>query len=642
MLFVALMATPVDAQQDIVMTLEDEKVTLADFEAIFMKNNRDSVITREDLDEYVELFINFKLKVAEARALGMDTAPAFVSELEGYRKQLTRPYLTDGELLDELVNQAYERKQQEVKASHILIACDVNAAPADTAKAWSKIMKLRNRIMSGEDFESVARGVGGSDDPSVTTNGGSLGYFSVFQMVYPFEEAAYTTEVGKLSMPVRTRYGYHLLKVVDKRPARGELRAAHIMVRANPDNADEVKKAKAKIDNVKQMLDGGAPFEELALKFSEDASTARKGGELPWFGTGKMIESFEDVAFGLQQDGDISEPVLTSIGFHIIKRLEHRAPPGFDEVEKEIRNRVRRDTRSDITRSSFVQKLKKEYAYSVDKKVLKKGINKSLDTTLFAGRMKITNEKCANKTLISFNDQAVSANEFLGYLNLQGMKTSETDEERVLEQALKTYEEETLLAYEDSQLEAKHNEFRLLMNEYRDGILLFELTDEKVWSKAVKDTTGLESFHATNQDRFMWKERAEAGLYGCVSQELAGQVRSLLEKGTPPNEIVVALNEEGPLNVRYEQDKYERGSKSVLDQIDWNTGISNVVEADGKFWVVDFKQVLAPEPKQLDEARGMITAEYQNHLEQSWIQELRGKYKYSVNRDVLYTLISKP
>lgn len=638
----ALTSLGLFAQSDVVMTLGDEQVSIADFEAIFKKNNRDSVISQADLDEYMELFINFKLKVAEARSRGMDTVPAFVSELQGYRRQLTRPYLTDGELLDELVRDAYERKTQEVRASHILISCELKASPEDTLKAWNKIMKLRNRIMAGEDFESVARGVGGSEDPSVAQNGGDLGYFSVFQMVYPFENAAYTTEVGQVSMPVRTRFGYHLLNVVDRREARGELRAAHIMVRADEKDPESVKQGKAKIDNIYTMLRNGADFQEMALKFSEDASTARNGGELPWFGSGKMIESFENTAFGLAQDGDVSEPVQTSVGFHIIKRLEYKPVAAFEEVEKEIRNRVRRDARAEATRASFVRKIGVEYGYEVSQKALKKAIRKNLDTAVWRGNMTIAKAKCQKVTLVSFADQTFSAQEFVDFLNAAGKRKGQGDLDKFLDDQLAAFKEEKLIAYEDSRLEEKHNDFRLLMNEYRDGILLFELTDELVWSKAVKDTAGLEAYYEQQKTNFMWGERLEAGLYGCVSAELADLVRKRLDAGVPPNEIVLELNEGGPLNVRYEEGLYERGTNNVVDVVDWAPGVSDVFERDGKFWVVVAKSVRPAEPKALDEARGLITAEYQNYLEDRWIKELRAKYNYAVNNDVLYTLITQP
>ncbi|MEO0403576.1 MAG: peptidylprolyl isomerase, partial [Bacteroidota bacterium] len=263
---------------DVILTVEDEKVTKEDFESIFRKNNRDSVITQASLDEYMELFINFKLKVREAIELGLDTNPSFQRELSGYRKQLARPYLVDQELLDELMREAYERKKEEVRASHILIKVDAGATPEDTLKAFKKITELRNRIVKGEDFATVATGKDGSQDPSVRDNKGDLGYFSAFQMVYPFEEAAFNTPVGEISQPLRTRYGFHILKVDDRRSARGEVLAAHIMIRFNDKKPESKVEAQAKINEIFGLLEAGADFAELAKKHSEDSSTAKRGG----------------------------------------------------------------------------------------------------------------------------------------------------------------------------------------------------------------------------------------------------------------------------------------------------------------------------------------------------------------------------
>ena len=314
----------------------------------------------------MELFIRFKLKVQAAEALGMDTVATFQRELAGYRSQLARPYMTNNDLLQDLVLQAWERKQEEVHARHILVSCGSEASASDTLKAWKRANALRTRITNGEDFDAVARSKGGSDDPSVKDNGGDLGWFTAFQMLYPFEEAAFTTEIGGISNLVRTRYGYHVIEVTGRREARGEIRAAHIMIRLKKgSDADASTKSEAKIGQIYDLLQKGIPWDELALKMSEDASSASKGGELPWFGTGKMIEAFEDAAFGLTEDGQISEPVETSYGWHIIKRLEYRAPASFEASKREIEKKVSRDSRSELTRASFIENLKAEYAVKI-------------------------------------------------------------------------------------------------------------------------------------------------------------------------------------------------------------------------------------------------------------------------------------
>lgn len=629
-------------RDQIVLTVENENISLGDFEAVFKKNNRDSVITAESIDEYMELFINFKLKVLEAKEEGLDTARSFQRELSGYRKQLARPYLIDNELLDELVKEAYDRRQYEVRASHILINCEPNALPADTLRAWNRIMKLRERILGGEDFAKVATGKAGSEDPSARENKGDLGYFTSFQMVYPFETAAFNTPVGEISMPVRSRFGYHIVKTIDKRKAQGEIKVAHIMLKSRDnDEAQALEEVEARANEIYEMLQNGENFEETAMKYSQDASTARNGGELPWFGTGKMVEEFETASFSLEKDGDISKPIRTNYGWHIIKRLEFKPVPTFDEMASEIKKKVSRDSRAEMTRNSFISKLKTEYDVQPIVKNLKplyKAVAKDDSTFVDNYGIKVKKVKKLNKPLFTLDNKTYSVKDFYDHLNNAMIKRRGEGAKGVLDRQLDAYIETELMAFEDTQLERKYNDFRLLMNEYHDGILLFELTDRKVWSKAVRDTSGLEAFYENNQERFMWGDRASAVIYACDDAKIAKEVEKLAAKGLTPQEIKDKINKSSALNVRIEEDTWERGNNAVLDLLEWAPQSVKTTMLEGQNYVVSITDVIPAQPKALDEARGMITAEYQNHLEKEWIKSLRSKYTYKVNREVLHSL----
>ena len=624
-----------------VLTVEDEMVSKADFESIFRKNNRDSVVTQASLDEYMELFINFKLKVRAAKEEGLDTSASFVRELQGYRKQLARPYLIDNELLDELIKEAHDRSSKEVRASHILIKCDANATPEDTLKAYNRIKDLLDRIVGGEDFTTVAKAKRGSEDPSVRDNGGDLGYFTSFQMVYPFENAAFKTPVGEVSNIIRTRHGYHILNVVDKRDARGEIKVAHIMIR-HKDSKDP--KARQETENkakeIYQMILDGSDFSELAMRFSQDASTSKNGGELPWFGTGKMVEEFENASFALEKDGQISEPVESSYGWHIIKRLEYRGVPSFEEVEADLRKKVSRDSRSELTKQSFLNKLRTEYGTSVNEKQLKCIYKAAEDDSAFVNGngIEVKKLKKLEKELFSVDGNVYTARNFYDYLNGATIRKRDLSGKQIVDEKLQTYLDKKLLDYEDSQLESKYNDFRLLMNEYHDGILLFELTDRLVWSKAVKDTVGLENYYEANKQNFMWKERANGVVYTCANEKIAKQLRKMLKKGKTDSEILQELNKASSLNLSVEAGIWERGKNEVLDMIDWKEGLSENTAHNGQIVVVMFNEVMAPTPKLLKEAKGMITAEYQNYLEQEWIKELRARYTYEVNKQVLHSI----
>ena len=632
-----------------ILTVGSEEVSSADFQHVFLKNNRDSVITEDALNEYMELFINFKLKVQAAEALGMDTMETFQRELAGYRTQLARPYLTNNDLLQDLVKQAWERQQEEVRARHILVSCSAEASAADTLKAYKRALAMRKRVENGEDFQKVAQSKGGSDDPSVRDNGGDLGWFSAFQMIYSFEDAAYNTPVGSLSEIVRTRYGYHVLEVTGRRDARGEIRTAHIMIRTKEGAPeDEVAQSESRIGQVYDLLQNGLPWEELAMKMSEDATTSGKGGELPWFGTGKMVEEFENAAFGLKADGAISRPFQTSYGWHIVKRLEYRAPLGFEASKRELQKRVSRDSRSELTRTSFLENLKIEYGFTANTAALTsiKRYAARQDSVFFPNHeLQIGRSSDRSKTLVTLAGQTATVQDFVDYLNKAKIRNLEKATGEVIDEQFQIWTEKLMLDYEDTQLEAKHNDFRLLMEEYHDGILLFELTDEKVWSRAVKDTAGLETFHAAHRNDFMWGPRTEVTIFTCANDKVVKATKKAIKKGKDLVAFQREANAENSTAVRMESGLFSEGENNWADQIlaenaagTLSTGTATYEGAGGETIVVYIQDLRDAEPKSLMEARGQVIAAYQDFLEAEWIRELRGNTTVEINRDLLQNL----
>jgi len=632
-----------------ILTVGSEEVSSADFQHVFLKNNRDSVITEDALNEYMELFINFKLKVQAAEALGMDTMETFQRELAGYRTQLARPYLTNNDLLQDLVKQAWERQQEEVRARHILVSCSAEASAADTLKAYKRALAMRKRVENGEDFQKVAQSKGGSDDPSVRDNGGDLGWFSAFQMIYSFEDAAYNTPVGSLSEIVRTRYGYHVLEVTGRRDARGEIRTAHITCRTKEGAPeDEVAQSESRIGQVYDLLQNGLPWEELAMKMSEDATTSGKGGELPWFGTGKMVEEFENAAFGLKADGAISRPFQTSYGWHIVKRLEYRAPLGFEASKRELQKRVSRDSRSELTRTSFLENLKIEYGFTANTAALTsiKRYAARQDSVFFPNHeLQIGRSSDRSKTLVTLAGQTATVQDFADYLNKAKIRNLEKATGEVIDEQFQIWTEKLMLDYEDTQLEAKHNDFRLLMEEYHDGILLFELTDEKVWSRAVKDTAGLETFHAAHRNDFMWGPRTEVTIFTCANDKVVKATKKAIKKGKDLVAFQREANAENSTAVRMESGLFSEGENNWADQIlaenaagTLSTGTATYEGAGGETIVVYIQDLRDAEPKSLMEARGQVIAAYQDFLEAEWIRELRGNTTVEINRDLLQNL----
>jgi peptidyl-prolyl cis-trans isomerase SurA len=640
-LLLCMSLLPTQHHAQTVVTVGGESVSADDFAHIFKKNNRDSLVTPSALDEYMELFIDFKLKVMAAEDLGMDTASAFINELAGYRKQLARPYLVDNDLLDAMVKQAYDRTLEEVRASHLLVKIGGEGNPSDTLSAWNKSLALKERISSGEDFAGIARSRGGSDDPSVKDNGGDLGWFSAFMMLYSFEEACYTGEVGELVGPIRTRYGYHIIKLTGRRPARGEMRVAHIMIRPDTNNG-EANEAKAKIDALAAELASGASFAELARQHSDDQSSRTKGGELPMFGTGRMVESFEEAAFGLATDGDISDPVETQYGWHIIQRLEYKAPPTFDESKRDLEKKLQRDSRSEQVRNSFIQKRKTEYGYTLDEKRFGQVVDATvIDSTL---QPIVVKKGLAKKPILTVGNEKTTVRAFIDFVGTNSGRVDVTNQtaESLLRQAMSRFSDESVIAYEDARLEMKHNDFRLLMEEYHDGILLFELTDQKVWSKAVRDSAGLQAFWEENQSNYAWKTRIAGRIFRCADREAADRI--LAEATEKEGDVETERREmvsENPLSITIEESRVEEGANPVLDAA-FSTlgkpGFTDFEEVDGQIRFVQINSLENPSGKTLDEARGKVIADFQDFLEKTWVAELRARYPHEVNRAALHAI----
>lgn len=624
----------------VLMTIGSTKVTVSEFENVYRKNNsKEGTPDAKSLADYVDLFVNFKLKVKEAEEMGLDTAKSFKEELGGYRKQLAQPYLTDKDVNEKLLKETYDRMKEDIHASHILVKVSETALPKDTLEAYNKILKIRARIIKGEDFNKVAAEKGVSDDPSSKDNGGDLGFFTSLQMVYPFETAAYNTKVGEVSMPVRTRYGYHIIKVTERRKAQGEVMVAHIMVKTTPNMTKEDSlNAFTKITEIYNKLKAGSKFEDLANEFSDDKSTAKKGGELPWFGTGKMPIEFEKVAFSLANKGDYCAPMRTKYGWHIIKLIDKRGLASFDDMKNELKAKVTKDSRSQAGRASLIAKVKTEYKFKENPKMLDEFI-KVIDSTIFDGRWDVVKAKGLNKPMFNFNDQVYTQADFANFISAHQSKRPKMDVKVMLNQNYKQFVEESAVAYEEGRLDQKYPEFKALMQEYRDGILLFELTDQKVWSKAVKDTVGSKAYYEKNKTNYMWDERAEATIYTCSSDKVAAQVRGLMKKKKSEKDILAAVNKDSQLNLQVDTRVFNKGENEFVDK-NWNPGTSAdmVSEKDKKVVIVVTTKLLKPEPKSYTDSKGMVTADYQNYLEKEWIASLKAKYPVAIDKAVLATI----
>lgn len=632
------------AQQDpVVMEVGNKKVTKSEFLQIYLKNNPNPKFDKASIDEYLELFKKFKLKVTEAEALGYDTIPKLKKELDGYRKTLATPYLIDSKKNESLVKQAYERQKTEIRASHILINVAENASPTDTLNAYNRILALKKRIENGEDFKTVAKSKGGSEDPSVVQNGGDLGYFTAFQMVYPFEEAAYNTQVGKVSNIVRTKFGYHILKVYDVRPARGTMKTAHIMIAVGKDDsAEEKENASKKIQEIYEKAIAGENFEELANLYSDDPGSSSKGGVLPAFGTGttmRMVPEFEEAAFALKKDGEISKPIETVYGWHIIKRLEWSDLAPFESVKKELQSKVNRDERSKITQDSFVANLKQEYKYSNKAKKGLAWFEKNIDSTYYQGKWKADKLK-SNNVLFVLDGKNFTQQQFAMYLTSNYRAVKQTNNKDLIQKQFKAWEKAEIIAYEETKLEQKYPEFKALMQEYHDGILLYEVMTDLVWNRASKDTTGLKEYYQANKEKYRWEERADVLVYECYSQKIADEVYKMISKSDTINSkhVLEKINKDTELNLKVKTNKFEIKNTEFLKNQTLTKGVNKPYELNGKYYVLKVNEIIPAGIKELNEAKGVITSDFQNELEKRWLEDLAKKYPIKINEAVIYNL----
>lgn len=616
-------------KDQVLMKINNKDITRSEFEYIYNKNNSNNELDKKSLDEYFNLFVNFKLKVTAAEAEGVDTTKAFRDEFMGYRQQLAKSYLTDDSVDEANARSIYERLKENVEALHILVRCKPDATPKDSLEAYRKAERARQRILNGENFEKVAREV--SEDPSVKQNGGNLGYFTALQMVTPFEDVAYSLKNGEVSKPVRTDFGYHVIKVTNRRPDMGKVLVAHIF-KFLPQDAtkDQQNKATVQIDSIYNALQNGADFASLAKKCSDDQGTATRGGELPWIGFHQTVKEFENVAFSLNKN-EISKPFRSPSGMHIVKLIDRKAIEPFEEKKDEIVRRMDRQGRGNKGVEALVEKLKGEYNFSYNDK----GVNdvKTLMKNIQAGKDSLTSAGAMNLSGDLFTMNGIN-------YPVQGFIVWTKTQQGSVEKLLKEYTSNLILAYEDSRLEQKHPEFGHLMQEYRDGILLFDISNRKVWDKASKDEKGLDTFFEENKANYKWDSpRFKGVIVHCKDKKTAKAVKKLTKKNPQEEWATVirkTLNNDSISVVKVEKGLFIKGDNKYVDKLEFKSGSFEPVK-DYPVTIVIGK-MLKGGPESYKDVRGPVTADYQNYLEAGWIKELRDKYKVEINQQILKTV----
>jgi len=605
-----------------VFSVNKKAVSTDEFIYLYKKNhqNKPEEFTREKINEYLTLFINFKLKVEEAKSRGLDTTAAFTQEFNQYRDELRKPYLPEAHLVDSLVALTYTRMQTEVKASHILINIKPDAKPEDTARVYHRIVQIREDILHGKDFGDAA--VAYSEDPSAKTNRGSLGYFTALQMVYPFENAAYNTPVGEVSMPIRTRFGYHLVLVEDRRPARGEVEVSHIMIRTSENDT----KSKDKIFEIYDQLQAGDSWDELCKQYSEDPGSKDNGGKLRPFGVGAMagVPGFENAAFSLTKPGEISDPFQTQYGWHII-RLERKIPLApLSEMSASLKSRVTRDERTQLTKQAIQTKLRKEFNFQENTGV-KSNAFLLADSTLKKGKWKIPANAITKETLFSLDARKFTVQEFFQYV-LKNQRSTSQSPEKYFDQLYNQFVDANILDQQEQKIIQTNPEYNFLLKEYYEGILLFEIMEKEVWNKASEDSVGQRSYFTSHASSYQAGERTRATFYSNAAPEFREPLKELIVKQDDKaiQEFVSSKK------IKSESGYYNKADKEVLAKVSWAKGVYSVDEK-GMYYLAWLKEILPAGTMTFEEARPSIISDYQTFLEARWIEQLRKKYPVSIN-----------
>ena len=633
----------------VLMTIGDKPVTVKEFTDVYAKNNlKGDVIEKKSVDEYIDLFTTFRMKVMEAEAQKLDTGAKFRNELAGYRKQLAKPFMSSDDITDELLQEAYQRKQKDIRASHILIRCDKHALPSDTLKAYNKAMDIRKRALKGEDFGELADRY--SEDPSAKDtkatadmparqgNHGDLGYFSVFDMVYPFETGAYNTKEGEVSMPIRSDFGYHIIKVQSVTDALGTIQAAHIFLQLPFDaSAEDEAAMKQKADNIyKELMDhNGENWNEAVKNYSDDRGTLPRNGALSSFTVSRIVPQFIEACKSIKV-GEIAKPVRTSYGYHIIKLLGYSGVGTYDKEAKGLAERVEKDSRSKKSEEAVLKQIRQEYKFKANDKNIE-AFMATVDSTILDKTYTPSAKADMNAVLFTIEGKPTKVTDFVDYIQNHMTMQKYVTPSTYAYQLYENFSNEKMMDYADAHLEEKYPEFKALVQEYRDGILLFDLMDREVWDKAVKDTTGLKAFHAQHADKYMWGERVLATIITVTREESLPKVKALISEGTPLDSLRSVMSRDSINYVYVRKGYYQHGDNQYVDQTEWKVGAKKEIPStvDQSTVLVYIRELRDPEPKTLREARGLVTTDYQVELEENWVKMLKEKYPVKVNEKVL-------
>jgi len=628
----------------VIMTINGKNFKKSEFEYFYNKYNNEDVIDKRSLSEYIDLFKNLKLKVTEAEAQGMDTLPSFLTELAGYRATEAKPYLDNLEINEELVRKEYDRMKELREISHILIAFpkvknnNSKIFPSDTLETYNKAVQVIKRLQKGEDFEKIAAEFSDNTNSPKSDRPGYLGWFGGLMLSPPLEDVVFTTPINTIGQLVRSNVGYHILKVLAKKENPGQINAAHILIPCAPD-ADSVQANEAlkKINEIYSQLLKGDDFSELAKKYSRDPGSASNGGGLGWFGYGSMVKEFQDAAFGLNEVGEISKPFKTQFGYHIVKLLGKKPIDPFEEKRKDIETKFTNGGYFIPLHKTGIENMKKEYGFRKNDATYQLIFSKA-NTVYPTDSLFYASFDNKGITVFTIGNTEYSINQFFNFL-MKNTRSPFVLSTELLDDRLQWFEYASLNEAKDKSLESKYPEFKNLIQEYRDGILMFNISNKEVWGKASEDTAGLAAFFEKNKKNYTWDDPYYRG-YVVWAKDAKTKAKMQKEIARmKPEEAVKYLYDNykvGPVSyVKAERGLFKKGDNAYVDEAAFKSGVAPRTAEFGDFFLLG-KVLKAPESYM--DVRGPVITDYQNYLEDAWIKSLNEKYKISVYPQVIETI----
>ena len=620
--------------KDVLLTIDGTPIYVSEFKRVYKKNLelvQDE--SQKSVDGYLDLFVDYKLKSAEAFAQNLDETRSFKREFRKYQEQLSRNYIFEDKVTEDLAREAYERGKEEINAAHILIRVGYDAVPQDTLKAYNKIKEVRQKAINGEDFEELAKQY--SEEPGAKERAGKLGYFSVFSMVYPFETEAYNTKEGEVSDIVRTQFGYHIIKVMDRKKREPKVSVSHIMISDNV--GTRTFSPEERINEVYAMLQQGKSFEDLAKQYSDDKNSAVKGGKLNPFTKGELKSTaFEEEAYKLENPGDVSKPIKSEFGWHIIRLEKKHNNPTFEDEKQRLERRVKDGSRSKIVTMAVNKRIKNKYGFS-QKNNYAPFFNDFVSEEVLNRKWKYdTLSPSQDKTLFTIGDKEVKYSDFAEYISERQRRIRLSKSKySVLNDMYDEFETQALKDYFREVLERENEDYAAVISEYRDGLLIFDLMEKNIWTKAKTDSIGLQKYYSENKQNYKWDKRFEAEIISATNNEIAKNAVKLFKKGKTGEEIKTLLNQDDKVNVILTTGTFEEGERELPENFVSKKGISKIYEQNDSFIVVAVNKIIPSGIKPLEDARGSVLSDYQNYLEKKWIEELRSKYKVTINKKVL-------